>query len=335
VTRLRTVSPDRPGITRRRAGRGFTYIGPDGRRASASERERIESLVIPPAWSDVWICAVPNGHIQAVGTDAAGRRQYLYHPAWRDQRDRLKFVHAVEVGQRLPAARRTVTRHLALPDMPRERALATAFRLLDLGLFRIGGEAYAEEHQSYGLATLLRRHVTLYRTSMTFRYAAKSGQRREVEVVDGQAAAAVHALLRRRGGGTELLAYRDGRRWRDVTSAEVNDYVKERLGDDVSAKDFRTWHATVLAAVELALHSDEVTSRTAADRVVREMVRTVAGILGNTPSVARKSYIDPQVVECFRRGATVDLAVRADRVLSHPAIRSRAERATRVLLTDE
>jgi DNA topoisomerase I len=176
----------------------------------------------------------------------------------------------------------------------------------------------------------LRRHVTLYRTSMTFRYAAKSEQRREVEVVDAQAAGAIRALLRRRGGGAELLAYRDGGRWRDVTSSDVSGYVKERLGDDVSAKDFRTWHA----AAELALHDDQVTSRTAADRVVRDMVRTVADILGNTPAVALNSYIDPQVVECFRRGVTIDLRVTAERVLGHPATRSRAERATGRLLAD-
>jgi DNA topoisomerase I len=333
VTRLRRVSPTQPGISRRRSGRGFNYRYADGRTVSAEDRDRITALAIPPAWRDVWICRAANGHIQAVGTDDAGRRQYLYHPDWREQRDEVKFEHVLEVAQRLPGARRVVTRHLALQGMPRARALAAAFRLLDLGLFRVGGETYAEENDSYGLATLRRRHVTVTGSTMTFRYPAKSGQRREVEVTDEATARVVRALLQRRRG-TELLAYQDSRRWRDVTSADINAYVKERLGEDVSAKDFRTWHATVLAAAELAKRADGADSRTARDREVREMVKAVSEQLGNTPAIARKSYVAPRIVEEYRRGNTVDVAAYADRLLSRPSVRARAERATRDLLTD-
>jgi DNA topoisomerase I len=334
VSRLRTVSPDQPGISRRRSGRGFSYRYPDGRVVSAEDRERIKALVIPPAWRDVWICSAPNGHIQAVGTDDAGRRQYLYHADWREQRDQIKFDHVLAVAQRLPAARRTVTRHLQLRGLPRERTLAAAFRLLDLGLFRIGGETYAEENDSYGLATLRRRHVTVSGSTMTFRYPAKSGQRREVEITDEATARVVRALLGRTGGGRELLAYQDGRGWRDVTSTQINDYVKERLGEDVSAKDFRTWHATVLAAAELAMRADHAESNRATEKAIREMVQAVAEQLGNTPTIARKSYVAPGVVDEFRRGNTVDVAAHAHRLLARPSVRSKAERATRELLTE-
>ncbi|MFL6099774.1 MAG: DNA topoisomerase IB [Actinomycetales bacterium] len=331
--RLRTVSPDQPGIRRLRRGRGFGYVHASGRAVSAAERRRIEELVIPPAWTDVWICELANGHIQAVGTDDAGRRQYLYHPVWRERRDRDKFEHALTVGQRLPVARSVVTRHLKLPGMPAERALATAFRLLDLGFFRIGGESYTEQHGSYGLATLLRRHVSVRGGVATFRYAAKSGQRRDLTLQDAQTIAAVRAMLARKGGGNELLAYRRGRVWVDVTSSDINAYVKERLGEDVSAKDFRTWHATVLAALELASRSAEATSRTARQRVEREAVREVAERLGNTRTVARNSYIDPQVIESFRRGQTVDCAFTAAEVVGSPRRRAVAERALLRLLS--
>jgi DNA topoisomerase IB len=334
MTRLRTVSPDQPGISRRRSGRGFSYRDADGRPVSAQDRERIAALAIPPAWRDVWICPAANGHIQAVGTDDAGRRQYLYHPDWRKKRDELKFQHVLEVAHRLPAARRVVTRHLGLPGLPRDRTLAAAFRLLDLGLFRIGGETYAEENDSYGLATLRRRHVRVSGSTMSFRYPAKSGRRREVDVTDEASARVVQELLARRGGGAELLAYQAGGQWRDVSSSDINDYVKERLGPDVSAKDFRTWHATVLAAAELAKRSNGADSRTAQERAVREMVKAVAEQLGNTPAIARKSYVAPQIVAEFQDGNTVDVAAGADRLLARPSVRARAERATRELLTD-
>ena len=333
--RLRTVSPDDPGIRRVRRGRGFGYVGPTGRPVKAADRERIEALVIPPAWTDVWVCLEANGHIQAVGTDDAGRRQYLYHPAWRERRDREKFEHALLVGRRLPHARGVVTRDLRRPGMPPERALATAFRLLDLGFFRIGGETYTDAHGSYGLATLLRRHVRVSGGSATFRYAAKSGQRRDLTLHDAQSVAALRSLLARRGGGAELLAYRRGRRWVDVTSTDINDYVKQRLGEDVSAKDFRTWHATVMAAVELAYRSAEATSRTARARAEREAIREVADRLGNTPAVARRSYVDPNVLEQFRLGNVVTCRCTTDDLVGSPRRRATAERALLALLGDD
>jgi DNA topoisomerase-1 len=334
VTRLRTISVNEPGFARRRRGTGFSYVDQSGRPVNAQDRQRIEDLVIPPAWADVWICRWPNGHIQAVGTDVAGRRQYLYHPAWRERRDKEKFDHVVLVGERLPKARATVTRHLGRSGMPRERALATAFRLLDLGFFRIGGESYAETNRSYGLATLLRRHAKVEGSRVSFRYDAKSGQRRTLTLSDAAVGASVRALLRRRGGGSDLLAYKDGRRWHDVTSTDINAYVKERLGDDVSAKDFRTWHATVLAAAELSARAGDATSKTARERVLREAVAEVADHLGNTPTIARNSYIDPKVVELFRRGVTMDFDRSASDIVGSPRVRTVAERALLELLSD-
>ena len=263
MTRLRRVSPASPGWTRRRAGRGFVYFDEDGARLDPDLAARCRALVIPPAWEHVWICPLANGHIQAVGTDAAGRRQYLYHPVWREQRDAAKHDRVLVVAARLPQARRRAGADMVLDGMPRQRALATAFRLLDLGLFRVGGEAYAEENGSYGLATIERRHVVVAAGAASFEYTAKSGQERLVVVRDRPVVAAVADLRRRRGGGPELLAYRDGRRWRDVTSDDINAYVKEVIGGEVSAKDFRTWHGTVLAAVALAERAGNVTSNTA------------------------------------------------------------------------
>jgi DNA topoisomerase-1 len=326
------VTVEAAGITRRRRGNGFSYVDASGRSVSQSDRKRITDLVIPPAWGDVWICPWSNGHIQAVGTDAAGRRQYLYHPAWREHRDKEKFDHVLVVGRQLPKARATVTKHLSRSGMPRERALATAFRLLDLGLFRVGGEVYAESNRSYGLATLKRRHVRVRGDVASFRYDAKSGQRRLLSLEDPMVVASLRTLLGRRGGGDELLAYKEGRRWRDVTSTDVNDYIKQRLGEDVSAKDFRTWHATVLAAVELSAHADEATSRTARERVVRAAVAEVADRLGHTPTIARNSYIDPQVLERFRHGVTAASRGRASDVLASTRTRAVAERAVLDLL---
>ena len=252
MPRLRRVSPSRPGWTRRRRGRGFAYFDESDRPLAADDVARCKALAIPPAWRDVWICPLANGHLQATGTDDAGRRQYLYHPGWRERRDKAKFERVVEFAKRLPRARLVVADHLALPGMPRERVLGTAFRLLDLGFFRIGGEEYADDNGSYGLATLEKRHAHIEGRSIVFEYPAKSGQERLIAVADDAVLAAVTELRRRRGGGPELLAYRDGRRWRDVSSGDINSYVKSVIDGEVSAKDFRTWHGTVLAAVALA-----------------------------------------------------------------------------------
>ena len=210
MPRLRTVSPKDPGWARRRGGKGFVYLDHHGQPLGPDERARCIALVIPPAWEEVWICPAPNGHIQALGTDAAGRRQYLYHPVWREQRDKAKHDRVLTVAARLPQARTIVGGHLELPGMPRERALGTAFRLLDLGFFRVGGETYAEDNGSYGLATIQKRHVRVKADQVIFEYTAKSSQERLVAVAD--AAVARPSRPARRGGGPELLAYRDGRR---------------------------------------------------------------------------------------------------------------------------
>jgi DNA topoisomerase IB len=303
--RLRRVAADKLAWTRRRCGRGFTYLDADGRRLDVDDRTRCIALAIPPAWTEVRICEHANGHIQAVGTDDAGRRQYLYHPQWRERRDRTKHDHVLLVGRRLPAARRAVGRQLGLAGMPKERALAVAFRLLDLGLFRVGGERYAEDNGSFGLATLEKRHVRVDGETMHFDYPAKSGQRRTVTITDAAASRAVVELRRRRGGGPQLLAYRDGGRWHDVSSRDIADYVKQLLGDDVTTKDFRTWHATVVAAESLALSAAREPDL-AASRRVRKVAEQVAEELGNTAAVARTSYIDPRVVERFEAGDTID-----------------------------
>jgi len=335
MPRLRQVSPNSPGWTRRRAGRGFVYLDEDGARLSTDGALRCRQLVIPPAWNEVWICPVDNGHIQAVGTDDAGRRQYLYHPKWRELRDKNKHDRVLTVAARLPDARRKVARHLALDGMPRERALAAAFRLLDLGFFRIGGEAYAEQNGSYGLATIEKQHVRIDKSSVVFEYVAKSGKERLIALADEPVRDAIEILRRRRGGGPELLAYQDGRQWRDVTSTDINAYVKEVVGDDVSAKDFRTWHGTVLAAVALAGENDTSASTAARKRAVARAMREVSEYLGNTPTVARASYVDPRVIDLFEDGITISpglRVVREDISLGDGATHGRVEQAVLDLL---
>jgi DNA topoisomerase IB len=333
VPRLRTVSPKNPGWTRRRAGKGFIYLDNDGRRLDSDDIERCRKLVIPPAWEEVWICPVPNGHLQAVGTDDAGRRQYIYHEQWRIRRDKSKHDRVLVVAGHLPKARRTVAKHLQLDGMPYERALGTAFRLLDLGFFRIGGEAYAEANNSFGLATIQKQHVTVHGGEVIFDYVAKSGQERYVALADDLVRAAVRDLLRRRSGGSELLAYKDGRRWRDVTSADINAYVKEVVGGEVSAKDFRTWHGTVIAAVALAQANESARTMTARKRAVSGAMKEVSGYLGNTPAVARRSYVDPRLVDLFADGVTISPELAgADTDLSDGTTHGRIERAVLNLL---
>jgi DNA topoisomerase I len=306
MVRIRRVDCSEPGIVRLRRGRGFSYVGLDGRPLGDPEvLARIRALAIPPAWRDVWICPLPAGHLQAVGTDAAGRRQYLYHDAWRARQDQAKFDHMLEFARALPALRERAAAHLAEEGMTRDRVLACATRLLDRGFFRIGSEGYAEQNQTYGLATIQRRHVRLDGELIAFDYPTKGGQRRLQSVLDAEARGVVTAPLRRRGGGPELLAYRHGRVWVDVRSEDVNAYIKEQTGGDFTAKDYRTWSATVLAAVALATSFPVARSRTARARAVRRAVKEVAHYLGNTPAVARASYIDPRVFDRYRSGLTV------------------------------
>lgn len=335
MVRLRTVSAKDPGWSRRRAGKGFVYLDQLGVRLAPEDKERCQLLVIPPAWGEVWICPFPNGHLQAVGTDDAGRRQYLYHPEWRRKRDESKHDRVLQVASRLPRARKRVALHLQLDGMPYERALATAFRLLDLGFFRIGGEAYAEANHSYGLATIRKEHVTLEDGNVVFDFVAKSGQERYVALADDLVRDAVQDLLRRRSGGPELLAYKDGRRWKDVTSAEINGYVKEQVGGEVSAKDFRTWHGTVIAAVALAQANDGSVkaTKTARKKAVSSAMKEVSTYLGNTPAVAKSSYVDPRVVDLFNDGVTISPRLASlDQDLSDGTTHGKIERAVLNLL---
>src|SRR3954452_2878070 len=252
MPRLRRVDCAEPGIRRVKRGRGFIYLDGCGERVTDEETlTRISALAIPPAWQDVWICPVPNGHIQATGTDVAGRRQYRYHDAWRAARDREKHEKMLEFAAALPAARERMLADLARPEMDRERALGAAARLLDLGFFRIGSEEYAPDEDngvpgSFGLATMRRDHVSCSGSVLTVDYIAKSGKRREQSLADETLCDYVRSLKRRRGGGPELLAYKADGAWVDIKSHDINDYLREITGGDFTAKDFRTWHATVL-----------------------------------------------------------------------------------------
>lgn len=300
-----------PGIRRRGAGKGFYLVDDEGARIEDDAViDRVRALAIPPAWTDVWICSDPAGHIQATGVDAKGRRQYRYHDEWREERDREKHDRMLRFARRLPVLREKVAADLALDGMPRDKVLAAAARLLELGFFRIGGEAYAEENDTYGLATLRKGHVRVRGDKLVFDYDAKSGQRRVCEVDDPEVREVVVALRRRRAGPEEeLLAYRDDERgWVDVKSSDINAYVQEAIGDEFTAKDFRTWVGTVLAAALLAAE-DPTDTEASTRRVVASVVREVAEHLGNTPAVARSAYIDPRVVERFERDDTVSDAL--------------------------
>ncbi|WP_153397511.1 DNA topoisomerase IB [Ornithinicoccus halotolerans] len=333
MVRLRTVSPGDPGWRRRRAGRGFVYLDMQGDRLPAAEVERIRSLVIPPAWRDVWICPHPRGHIQAVGTDAAGRRQYLYHPEWRVQRDAQKFDRVLEAAERLPEARRRIAGDMAREGMPLERANAVAVRLLDLGYFRIGNDVYADENGSFGLTTLQRQHVRKRSGVLVFNFIGKSGVKHTVRIDDHDVMAALDRMRRRRDGSEQLMAYQRRRRWTELDAAAVNAYLAEVFDGELTAKDFRTWHATVLAATALALADEGDDSARGRSRAVRAALDEVAQYLGNTATVARSSYVDPRVIDLFERGTTIAAAAR--RRHRDPLRRKAAlERAVLAMLRD-
>jgi DNA topoisomerase I len=308
MARLRRTDCSGPGIHRLRRGRGFSYVDSEGRRVDEPEvLARIGELAIPPAWKDVWICPYPNGHLQATGTDAAGRKQYRYHEEWRRRRDQEKFDEMLDFARALPTLRDGVAGDLAGTDeLTQERVLACAVRLLDRGFFRIGSEDYAVQNETFGLATMRKDHVRIVDgDTAVFDYTAKSGKRRVQDVVDPDVAEILARLKRRRGGGLELLAYKDGRRWRDIRSPDINLYIKEATGADFSAKDFRTWNATLLAAVAVAVSSRVAGTPTGRKRAVVRAVKEVSRYLGNTPAVCRASYIDPRVFDAFRAGDTI------------------------------
>ncbi len=330
--RLRRSDCSSPGIRRRRSGRGFTYLDDDGRRIE-DERTltRVRELAIPPAWDEVWVCSDPFGHIQATGLDAAGRKQYLYHERWQQRAASRKFAQMREFAASLPRLRRTVSRDLRLSGMPRERALACAVRLIDLGMFRIGSEEYADANGSFGVATIRRDHVSREGGELLFDFPAKGGQQRVQSVHDPAALRAVERMRRRRSGPEDLIVFHEDGAWRDVRSADVNSYIQKTIGESFSAKDFRTWHGTVLAAVELA-GEPAPASRSSAERATRRAIDRVAMALGNTPAVCRSSYIDPRVFDRFREGETIEVSrPRNGRLFSRG--RARIERAVLELIS--
>jgi DNA topoisomerase IB len=295
------------GLRRVRAGSGFRYLDERGESVSEADRARIHELAIPPAWEDVWICSSPDGHIQAVGTDAAGRRQYLYHSAWSAGRDRGKYARALALAKALPSARARVTTSLRRDALDRERVLAVAFRLLDQAAPRIGSERYLDAHGSRGLTTLQRRNAAVEGEVVALSFPGKSGRRQALEIDDADLAAAI-ALLREGRPRSPLLAWQRASRRVPLKPAEVNAYVRGITGGAFTAKDFRTLRGTILAAEALA-RIGTVDTKTDLKRATALSVRSTAEALGNTPAVARGSYIDPRVWTRYRDGQLLDLSV--------------------------
>ncbi|KJQ53015.1 DNA topoisomerase IB [Microbacterium sp. SA39] len=324
----RVVPGEDPGFRRVRSGSGFRYVDHANTPAPDADRERIRDLVIPPAWTDVWISADPLAHIQAVGVDEAGRKQYLYHPLWRVSRDRRKFVRALDLAAALPGARAQVTRALRDEGQTKEKALAVAFRLLDDAALRIGSERYLVRHGSRGLTTLRRRDVRVEGSSVALSFPAKSGQTASIEITDDSLAEALTEFAA--GSPREfLLAYRRGRKRVRITPAEVNNYVREITGASFSAKDFRTLHGTITAADALA-RIGPLDTRGDRGKAERLAVQATAAALGNTTAVARGSYIDPRVFRLYARGQTLDLTVTPEtairRLLGGPKKQRKASR---------
>ncbi|MHA7986933.1 DNA topoisomerase IB [Rathayibacter sp. CAU 1779] len=303
-SRLRESDPDGPGIRRLRRGSGFHYRSDVGGAPDRAALERITGLAIPPAWRDVWICADERGHIQAVGVDDAGRRQYIYHDEWRRLRDEAKFDRMLELAAALPRARRAVGRDLSRPLLDRPRALGAAFRMIDQAAVRVGGEEYRRLYGSRGVTTLRCRDVLVEGDTITLGFPSKSGQLWESSLRDALLARYLASVIAARGRSSRVVAWRDTR-WHPVTSAEVNDYIRERTGVEATAKDFRTLRGTIVAARSLAA-SGRSHQLSKPESAIREAMNVAAHELGNTPAIARSSYVDPRVVDRFRAGDTID-----------------------------
>lgn len=298
------MTDDAPGIRRRRSGKGFRYVDPDGKPVrEEAALARIRKLAVPPAWTDVWICPTPDGHIQATGRDAKGRKQYRYHDRFREVRDSTKYEHMLEFAAALPAIRARIDAHLRLPGLPREKVLAAVVRLLETTMIRIGNEDYARQNKSYGLTTLRDRHVAVDGSELKFRFKGKSGKEWRLSLKDRRIAKIVKASQEL--PGQRLLQYIDeaGER-REVGSGDINAYLREISGHDITAKDFRTWNGTVLAALALAEY-EKVDSQAAAKRNIRAAIEAVAALLGNTPTVCRKCYIHPEIFASYLNDALV------------------------------
>jgi DNA topoisomerase-1 len=313
---LRYVTDAEPGIRRRRAGRGFSYTDSDGRRITDRKLlARLKSLAIPPAWTDVWICPSPRGHLQATGRDARGRKQYRYHPRWHAARDEVKYERMIAFGQALPAIRRRVDRDLGLSGLPRERVLAAVVRLLEKTRVRVGNEEYARENRSFGLTTLRNHHASVGESRIRFRFRGKAGKEHDVELSDRRLARIVARCQDLPGQALFTYLDTDGEP-RSIGSADVNDYLREITGEDFTAKDFRTWSGTVLAAWALS-ELEEFDSEAQAKKNVVRAVEAVAEHLGNTPAISRKSYVHPEVIDAYLDGDVVrDARRRAEKRLS-------------------
>lgn len=313
---LRYVSDARPGIRRRRAGKSFSYLTPEGTRlADPAALKRIRSLAVPPAWTDVWICPFADGHLQATGRDDRGRKQYCYHPRFREMRESTKYEHVIAFAQALPALRTKVHEHMALSGLPRDKVLATVVYLLDKTLIRVGNDDYAKRNKSYGLTTLKNRHVAVNGSEVRFRFVGKSGKEWSAKLKNRRVAKIIKACQDL--PGQELLQYRDGDgAIQDVTSSDVNDYLRQVTGGDITAKDFRTWAGTVLAVTELR-EAENDSGAAKPNKRLRAAIAQVAVRLGNTPTICRKCYVHPDVVSAYLDGTLMrDLARRRPK-LSH------------------
>ncbi|WP_281266014.1 DNA topoisomerase IB [Curtobacterium sp. 9128] len=307
MTRLRRSATNGRGYHRVRSGKGFSYRDPDGQTVTdPGVRQRLEDLVVPPAWEDVWISPYDNGHVLATGIDAVGRRQYMYHPSWRERMDRIKYDRALALAESLPSARRGVTLDLRRPEPDRRRALAAAFRMLDQGSLRVGSERYASEHGSRGLSTLLCAHAHVSGDDIELSFPGKSGQEWSSSIHDADLSSVI-AGMKRRGPTARLLSFRPtrGADWEPLSAEDINAYVKERAGDEFTAKDFRTLHGTVAAAIDLA-ETGPQSSETKRKRAVSHAVKAASEVLGNTPTVARQSYVDPRLLDAYEHGETID-----------------------------
>lgn len=328
---LTYVNDDMAGITRRRAGKGFSYRDAEGRTITdRAERRRLAALAVPPAYEDVWICPDPRGHIQATGRDAKGRKQYRYHPEFRALRDSAKYEHMLDFARALPGIRAAVDRDMRKRGLPLDKVAASIVHLLEHSMIRVGNDRYARENKSHGLTTLRARHVDLEGSRLRFRFKGKSGKEWDLRLTDRRIARVVRAL--QDVPGQHLFQYLDddGTRQR-VTSAEVNDYLRRVSGREVTAKDFRTWTGTVLAALALA-ECDKADSETAAKRQLREVIEEVAARLGNTPTICRQCYVHPQVIEAHLSGSlTLDLRQRIDDNLKHDDLRPEEKQVLRFL----
>ena len=328
-----------PGYTRTRRGDRLLFLDVDGSPLTdPAALERIRHLAIPPAWRDVWICRDPLGHLQATGVDAAGRTQYRYHDLWRERRDHVKFEHMLEFARTLPPMRLGLVAAMEGGSrLDRARVLACSVRLLDVGMFRIGSEVYAREDGHLGLATIAKSNVELAGDRVVFDYIAKEGVRRVHAVTDPLCVEIVTSLKRRRSGGDQLLAYREGRVWHPVHAHLINEHLKGLIGESFSAKNFRTWNGTALAAVALAAHAPQASTDRARQRAIKSALVQVSEVLGNTPAVARSSYIDPRVFDRYLAGHTIapELA-KIDRLRPpEDARRAEIERAVLDLLADD